>query len=41
LIFTSLGTVIKEKRLEMNLLQEALNAEAEFQRSYMWGIERG
>jgi transcriptional regulator with XRE-family HTH domain len=41
LIFTSLGTVIREKRLEMNLSLEALAIEAELDRSYMGGIERG
>ena len=41
MIFTSLGTVIREKRLEMKLSQEALAVEAELDRSYMGGIERG
>jgi len=41
LIFTSLGASIREKRLKLNLSQEALAMEAEIDRSYMGGIERG
>lgn len=37
----ALGIAIRARRTEMGLSQEALAAEAEIDRSYMGGIERG
>lgn len=40
-VLTGLGTVIREVRLKTGLSQEALAVDAELDRSYMGGIERG
>jgi transcriptional regulator with XRE-family HTH domain len=40
-VLAGLGTVIREVRTEHGLSQEALAADAELDRSYMGGIERG
>lgn len=37
----ALGAAIKMSRKELGLSQEALAADAEFDRSYMGGVERG
>jgi transcriptional regulator with XRE-family HTH domain len=40
-VLTELGAVIRELRLRNGLSQEALAVDAELDRSYMGGIERG
>lgn len=40
-VLTGLGAVIRNKRTEQGLSQEALAVDAELDRSYMGGIERG
>lgn len=40
-VLTGLGTVIREVRVASGLSQEALAVDAELDRSYMGGIERG
>jgi transcriptional regulator with XRE-family HTH domain len=40
-VLTGLGVVIREMRTEIGRSQEALAVDAELDRSYMGGIERG
>lgn len=40
-VLTGLGTVIREVRASSGLSQESLAVDAELDRSYMGGIERG
>jgi transcriptional regulator with XRE-family HTH domain len=40
-VLTELGDVIRSTRLQLGLSQEALAADAELDRSYVGGIERG
>lgn len=40
-VLAALGAAIRLKRAELGLSQEALAAEAELDRSYVGGIERG
>lgn len=40
-VLAGLGTIIRAKRAEKGLSQEALAVDAEIDRSYMGGIERG
>ena len=40
-VLVALGTAIRQKRTELGLSQEMLAADAELDRSYVGGIERG
>ncbi len=40
-VLVALGTAIRQKRAELGLSQEMLAADAELDRSYVGGIERG
>ncbi len=40
-VLVALGAAIRRKRVEIGLSQEALAADAELDRSYVGGIERG